>query len=404
MAPTPLIRGDHESTEMFGRYIELFFASVPRSNLSDIRFHWQYPPVRLYSIPPEFLDQQSLINRVDFNQLQGMIADPFEAILEGMRHVGRSDDLNALQVNVERMKLELVHILSQPRSVETHPKLRELIGGYLYQTMGTIGLLVGMHDFKHELPIRQYAEQFGETLESVFEEGTNVIGILPGKFFNSAMDRPIIVGAHWDVVANTSGFNDNGSGLTTLMEVARVVTMAQCFEQDYSVIFVAFDSEEVGSIGSLKFIQQYVMPSIDRGGAQVQAVFIVDTIANYDPNPMQQDIDESWWDVAPDTAHRVQKKGLKGDFVALIGRNLTADRNVMDLYLRHYNNTRFPVEPFELSHLPASKFPSKKELADHGYFWLSDNSRFWFYKENDAHTTFPTVLLTDTGKPAVYEQ
>lgn len=37
------------------------------------------------------------------------------------------------------------------------------------------------------------------------EVGTNVIGILPGKYWDTEYDKPIIVGAHWDTVANTTG-------------------------------------------------------------------------------------------------------------------------------------------------------------------------------------------------------
>ena len=47
--------------------------------------------------------------------------------------------------------------------------------------------------------------------------------------------------------------------------------------------------------------------------------------------------------------------------------------------------------------LPSSNFPTKQQLVDHAYFWLSDNSRFWFYKEAAGSATFPAVVLTDTG-------
>ena len=34
-------------------------------------------------------------------------------------------------------------------------------------------------------------------------------------------DEITIVGAHWDVIPNTSGFNDNGSGVSVMLEVMR---------------------------------------------------------------------------------------------------------------------------------------------------------------------------------------
>lgn len=91
------------------------------------------------------------------------------------------------------------------------------------------------------------------------EYGTNIFGILPGKNWDKVTDRPIIIGAHWDSVSNTTGFNDNGSGVAVMLEVARVLTTSKisagepsCFIPDYSIIFVAFDSEEPGSFGSIQ--------------------------------------------------------------------------------------------------------------------------------------------------------
>ena len=93
----------------------------------------------------------------------------------------------------------------------------------------------------------------------MYESGTNIFGVLPGKNFLTPKDRPIIIGAHWDVIANTSGFNDNGSGVSVTLEVMRVLTEAKCFQPDHTIVFVAFDSEEPGCFGSLKFVQQVKM-------------------------------------------------------------------------------------------------------------------------------------------------
>jgi Zn-dependent M28 family amino/carboxypeptidase len=47
--------------------------------------------------------------------------------------------------------------------------------------------------------------------------GTNAIGILPGTYWGTPQDRPIIVGSHWDSVSNSPGYNDNGSGMAALL-------------------------------------------------------------------------------------------------------------------------------------------------------------------------------------------
>ena len=47
--------------------------------------------------------------------------------------------------------------------------------------------------------------------------GTNFIGIIPGELWGSPQDRPVIVGAHWDSVSTSPGYNDNGSGAAALL-------------------------------------------------------------------------------------------------------------------------------------------------------------------------------------------
>ena len=93
----------------------------------------------------------------------------------------------------------------------------------------------------------------------ITEYGTNVFGILPGRNWEQPTDRPLIIGAHWDSVSNTTGFDDNGSGVAVLLEIARVLSTAKvsagggsCFIPDHSIIFVAFDCEEPGSFGSIQ--------------------------------------------------------------------------------------------------------------------------------------------------------
>ena len=55
------------------------------------------------------------------------------------------------------------------------------------------------------------------------------------------------------------------------------------------------------------------------------------------------------------------------------------------------------TQEFNLKSLPPYHEPSIELLQQHAYFWQSDNSRFWFYKEDDDFMSFPAVLLSDTG-------
>lgn len=43
--------------------------------------------------------------------------------------------------------------------------------------------------------------------------GTNIVGIYPGANYGTPEDKILILGAHWDTVPNSDGYNDNGSGI-----------------------------------------------------------------------------------------------------------------------------------------------------------------------------------------------
>ena len=58
-----------------------------------------------------------------------------------------------------------------------------------------------------------------------------------------------------------SGFNDNASGVSVLLELARALAMAEC-SLEYTVIVVALDLEEYGTQGSLTFVQDFLLPRI----------------------------------------------------------------------------------------------------------------------------------------------
>ena len=75
----------------------------------------------------------------------------------------------------------------------------------------------------------------------------NLVGIRQGAI-KRRLHKPnnesiLLIGAHFDTVNNTSGLNDNGSGIGVMLEIIRLLDYYQC-ETDSTIIFVAFDMEE----------------------------------------------------------------------------------------------------------------------------------------------------------------
>jgi uncharacterized protein len=109
--------------------------------------------------------------------------------------------------------------------------------------------------------------------------GRNVLGAMPGRDPFYANDV-VILGAHFDHMGQTPdgtiwpGANDDASGVAVLLEIARV-----WLEMDYrpqrTVLFAAWDAEELGLLGSTHYVfnpeyplaQTYAVIQLDMVGA-----------------------------------------------------------------------------------------------------------------------------------------
>ncbi len=104
---------------------------------------------------------------------------------------------------------------------------------------------------------------------------SNVVAVKPGAL---AADI-YLVGAHYDSV-NCPGADDNASGVAGLLEAARVLSY---YTFEATLIFVAFDSEELGLIGSKGYVANH--PNVV---AAIDGMISMDMIAFNDPNPSRK--------------------------------------------------------------------------------------------------------------------
>lgn len=87
-------------------------------------------------------------------------------------------------------------------------------------------------------------------VEAVTEsfQGNNVVAMLRG----TGGGKKVVVGAHYDSVSAGPGANDNGSGVGTLLELANSIRGRR---YPFDIVFVAFGDEEIGLIGSKKYVE-----------------------------------------------------------------------------------------------------------------------------------------------------
>lgn len=89
------------------------------------------------------------------------------------------------------------------------------------------------------------------------EESRNVIADKPGT---AGDGRVVVLGGHYDTVPNVPGANDNGSGIATLLTIAREIADR---EYPFTVRFIAFGAEELGLYGSNYYVDQLSDEEID---------------------------------------------------------------------------------------------------------------------------------------------
>lgn len=86
------------------------------------------------------------------------------------------------------------------------------------------------------------------SIDTQVTDGTsqNAIGVLPAA--NGDADAPIIyLGAHIDSVVGSPGASDNGSGVSILLEIARIMSQQN---YDKEIRFGVWGAEEIGIVGS----------------------------------------------------------------------------------------------------------------------------------------------------------
>jgi hypothetical protein len=172
----------------------------------------------------------------------------------------------------------------------------------------------------------------------------------------SRPDEIVLVGAHLD--AFFAGADDNASGLAIVLELARILRHRPVAR---TVRFVAFDLEEVGLIGSTRYVQ--------KRGANVKAALILDCVGYYDERPNSQK----------------SLPGLpapsRGTFLAVIA-NANSTQHAVDLARLN--------DALDVMQIVSVIAPGRGDYPAIGALLRSDHTPFWLH---DA----PALFLTDTA-------
>ena len=112
------------------------------------------------------------------------------------------------------------------------------------------------------------------TVSVVFEtrESANVVAELQGADPEGGV---VVLGGHYDTVPGVPGANDNGSGIATLLTIARQASQRT---YPFSLRFIAFGSEEIGLLGSQRYVDSLSQSEL----ADIVAMFNFDALGTGD--------------------------------------------------------------------------------------------------------------------------
>ncbi|MBM3129805.1 MAG: M20/M25/M40 family metallo-hydrolase [Chloroflexi bacterium] len=165
----------------------------------------------------------------------------------------------------------------------------------------------------------------------------NIIALKRG-----ASDNVVVFGAHYDSVEIGAGANDNGSGVAVLLETARALAQ-KSFK--HTLVFIAFDAEEIGLIGS----RHYVTGLTDDARKQIAAMINFDMLGG-GAGPLMFDGEGRVGKLALDAARELGIDARSFTLGAGYGSDHASFRNAgIDavFFMREYDLLHTPQDTFD---------------------------------------------------------
>ena len=223
------------------------------------------------------------------------------------------------------------------------PEAMAAAAGYIQESLEDAGYTVNVQPFtSHGLTVN------------------NVEAVLPG---HGATDEIIVIGAHYDSVADSPGADDNASGVAALLELARLLAKSTL---PRTVRFVAFANEEAPFFYGDEMGSNLYAIRAQAQGERIAAMLSLETMGYYTDEPGTQKYPFPFSYLYPDT----------GNFVGFVG-NLSSRTLVRQAIGAFRASTGFPSEGVAA--------PGGME----GIHW-SDHWSFW-------QAGYPAIMVTDTA-------
>ena len=182
--------------------------------------------------------------------------------------------------------------------------------------------------------------------------------------YNSAKQRRLIVGAHYDVCGDQPGADDNASAVAGLLESARLVADSKP-DLDYRIDFVAYSLEEPPYYGTLDMGSYVHANSIKNVKEDLIGMINFEMIGFFS--------DQDQYYPVPELAAVYPKKA---DFIAVVGKHEYHDFNQRIFHLMK-TNAKIDIQLID--------DPMVEDLAG-----MSDQQSYWKFD-------IPALMINDTS-------
>ncbi|XP_078483659.1 uncharacterized protein LOC100177071 [Ciona intestinalis] len=213
-------------------------------------------------------------------------------------------------VSKDNLQTWLRGVLSKPRQHAANPSNKLATRKFIKNMLGNFGLASEMQAFTISETIQEDRSPFNfrSYLRTVMK-GFNIVSVIEGRHYGTINDKLIVLMAHYDTHLSTRGVNDNGSGVSALLEIARLLLHHTTCTRNYSVVLVFTDFKEQGSFldglagtgytncfveefnqlsGAAHFLCGWLLPHLRRTGSRLMFSVNLHSLLNFDSRALSQ--------------------------------------------------------------------------------------------------------------------
>jgi Zn-dependent M28 family amino/carboxypeptidase len=232
----------------------------------------------------------------------------------------------------------------------------------------------GFRNFQNPEAMEQAARYIRSAWEwAGFEVREQEFEVYEGIYFKNLYIRYgpegaplLVVGAHYDVCGDQDGADDNASGVSALLAIARILN-DQRPQLEHQLELVAYALEEPPFFKTPRMGSAVHARELERRGVEVKGMIALDLIGYFDDRPGSQDFPLPLMKLVYPTT---------GNFICVVG-NLGSRRLTRQVKTRMAGACTVPVESIN-----APSLVPGVDFSDHYNYWRRG---------------YPAVMVTDTA-------